>query len=252
MKPIVIVSPQYDYTSGGIKVMWALYGHLLARGLEVYMNQAPLWKDYVVIYPEIFHGNPANGGTVMRYILNKPGVMAANGVPGPTSFDFSDKLVYFSRLFSPTDTDDILFLPAINLNTFYHDPKIIKKNKCKFIGKGIDTHIQESEGLQVIDRTTAKDQAALAHYLRSCEVMYCFDPCTAMTEVARLCGCRVVMVNNTQYTETEFSRYEPGMNGISWETDNHASFDVEAFQSHYRGLFDTFGKKLDQYIGELL
>ena len=121
----MIVSPDYDYTSGGIKVMWALYGHLLARGHEVYMNRYP-HADVVAIYPEIYGSNPIGAKTVVRYILNKLGVMHGAGEPlkeiNPHEHNY-----YFSRLFGDTDDDHYMFLPVINLDIF----KDQKKNRDK-------------------------------------------------------------------------------------------------------------------------
>lgn len=246
MKPIVVVSPNYDFVSGGIKVMWGLYGHLLARGIEVYMNKYP-HGDFTAIYPEIFHGNPTKANQVVRYILNKPGVMGASGVPGPTTFDDSDLLVYFSQLFSEKETNDILFLPIINTQIFR--PLNGKRNhKCKFVGKGIDTHSAYTEGLFNITRDFARDQEKLAEYLNTCSVMYCYDTCSAMTEVARLCGCRVVMMNNFMYTKEEFSRYEPGMNGISWGVEENVPLDTDAFRQTYEDMKAVFGYSLDKFL----
>lgn len=250
MKTYVIASPQYNPTSGGIKVMWGLYGWLLARGVEVYMNQVPATGDLVAIYPEIFHGNPANAQTVVRYILNKPGVMGANGVPGPTHFDSSDRLYYFSQLFSddPIPSNKLLFLPIIDLHTFYVQKGKIRKNKCKFIGKGVDIHSSYTEGLFTIDRSFASDQQKLADYLNTCSVLYCYDPCSAMTEVARLCGCRVVMMNNTQYTKEKFKQYEPGINGISWGPEEQKELDADQFRQGYINLVRMFEFSLDKFI----
>lgn len=248
MKPIVIVSPEYDFVSGGIKVMWGLFGHLLARGVEVYINRYPATKDFIAIYPEIYHGNPTGAETVIRYILNKPGVMGANGVPGPTEFDKNDILIYFSQLFSEKETKDILFLPIINTQVFRVKRGTNRNNKCKFVGKGIDTHSAYTEGLFTLDRAFARDQEKLAEYLNTCSVMYCYDTCSAMTEVARLCGCRVVMMNNFMYTKEQFSKYEPGMNGISWGVEENVPLDVDAFRQTYEDIKAIFNYSLDKLL----
>lgn len=245
-KPYCIVSPDYDYTSGGIKVMWGLYGWLLAKGQEVYINRRPQ-RHTIVIYPEIMHGNPAKGETVIRYILNKPGVMASNGVPGPTSFDPTDKLIYFSKLFG--DTNDSLFLPIIDLNTF----KNYNRNRTKkayFIGKGSNTFQHPTNAIE-ITREMALDQKGLAELLNQCDVLYGYDPVSAMYECARLCGCRVVLIQDI-YTKEEWSKYEPGMYGLNWGKDNMDKLydNFDEFREHYKGMIDKFSKQLDQFIEE--
>lgn len=245
-KPYVIVSPDYDYTSGGIKVMWALYGHLLARGVEVYMNRYPN-KDFIAIYPEIVNGNPTNAKTVVRYILNKPGVMGSNGVSGPTSFDSKEKLYYFSRLFGETDMSHYMFLPAIDTRIF-RDKKQNRDKRAVFVGKGENKALHKP-GAVIIDRELALDQEGLSDLLNECEVLYCYDPVTAMTECARLCGCRVVMFNPI-YSLEEFGVYEPGMNGISWGFDQQIPLESDLFRHDYLNLKTEFERKLDLFIEE--
>lgn len=245
-KPYSIITPNFDPTSGGIRVMWGLYGWLLAKGQIAYTNVAFENPDFVAIYPEIMHGNEAKANTVVRYILNRPGVMASSGVPGPTSFLPSDKLYYFSRLFGDTDEEHYLFLPILNMHLFKDQGKKRTK-KAVFYGKAGDLHFDHPDGCIPIDRRVASDQAALADLLNECEVMYCYDPVTAMTEIARLCGCRVVMFNEV-YSKEEFSRYEPGVNGISWGKDEEIKLDTGAFHDHYQSMVELFSDKLDQFI----
>lgn len=246
MKPYCIVSPDYDPLSGGIKVMWGLYGYMLARGIEVYMNRYPA-GDVIAIYPEIVNDNPVGAKKVVRYLLNKPGVMSMNGIPGPTKFDPKDEIFVFSELFNVTGVDEKhhMFLPVINTHIFTDQGRVRSKS-CVFVGKGVDRK-KHDPGAIYIDRETARDQSALADFLNECEVMYCYDPVTAMTEVARLCGCRVVMFNDS-YTKDEFREYEPGMNGISWGKDEGVKLDTEGFRDHYMSLRRSFSNKLDHFV----
>lgn len=245
-KPYVLWIPDFDVTSGGIRVMWGLYGHLLAKGQIVFVNTQLPYMDTVAIYPEIATGNPLGGKTVVRYILNKPGVMS-NGInPSPTEFDASDRLYYFSQLFGKAqDPNHYMFLPILNTHLFKDQGKKRTK-RAYFVGKGVNTGIHPKDSV-LIDRSLAQDQAYLADLLNECEVLYCYDPVTAMTEIARLCGCRVVMVNPT-YSKDEFKKYEAGTNGITWGTEPTVPLDTGGFRKHYTDLKLQFGRKLDQFI----
>src|SRR4051812_8186794 len=95
-KPYVLTAPPFEITSGGVRVMYGLYGWLLAKGQVVFLNQKPSTGDCIGVYPEIEQGNPANASTVVRYILNKPGIVPAlmnDGTlrNGPTEFEPTDK-----------------------------------------------------------------------------------------------------------------------------------------------------------------
>ena len=253
-KPYSIITPPYDPTSGGIKVMWGLYGYLLAKGHVVNINVSYNDPNFVGVYPEISHGNSANAKTVVRYILNKPGVMGSsdgrgNIIPGPTSFDKSDILFYFSRLYAPDDIDSnhIMFLPVINTSLF-RDQRRKRDKTCVFVGKGKNTFIHPSDAIP-IDRTTASDQGKLADLLNECHTMYGYDPVSAMNEVAHLCGVRVILSQDV-YSRKEWEKYEPGMNGINWNKDEGIKLDTIEFREHYLQMIKIFEERLDYFIWE--
>lgn len=251
MKPYTIISPNFQITSGGIRVMWGLYGWLLSKGQIAFMN-GMMGDDFIAIYPEITQGNPANSKHVVRYILNKPGVMATNGVPGPVTFPKEDKLYVFSELYNDelkVDKDHIMFLPIIDLHTFKVTNTGKRTKKCKLIGKGVDLHLPETEGLFELTREFSNDQKALADYLNECQVMYTYDPNSAMMEIARLCGCRVVVIPSI-YKLDDYEKYEPGTNGLSLINDEQNMLDVEEFRKHYQSLIAEFDYRIDKFITE--
>ena len=253
MRAYNIVTPDFQITSGGIRVMYALHGWLLAKGQISFIN-GMMGKDYISVYPEIYHGNPAESKHVVRYILNKPGVMHLRGTEyKPYEIDKNDKVWCFSELYNEdpfkVDKDHIMFLPMLDLHTFKVTNTKKRKGKCKLIGKGTDLHLPETEGLTEVTRPFANDQSALANYLNECEVMYSYDNNSAMFEIARLCGCRIVVIPSI-YTKEEFSKYEPGMNGISYGLEENVELDAEMFRIHYMRLRKVFEIQLELFIEE--
>ena len=251
-RPYTIFSPEWSTTSGGTRVMYGLYGHLLAKGQVAHLNSKFNHSDCVAIYPEIQQGNPANADTVVRYVLNKPGVVPAiynDGTiaKGPTTFDKKDKVYYFSRLFGKTDEKHYMFLPICNMHLF-KDQKKVRNKTCYFVGKGFEQKLDKHPNDAIlIDRPLAENQQALADLLNETKVLYCYDPVSAMLEIARLCGCRIVYLPSI-YTLNEFSQYEPGLEGISWGQDDGTKLDTEAFRNHYQEMVKTFDKKLEEFI----
>lgn len=238
-KPYTIREFDYNPLSGGIKVMYSLYGALLLKGEEILANAVfPPEVDAVGIYPEISQGNELQTKHIVRYILNKPGVMTQNGVPGPSSFAPTDTLFTFSKMFMDLPDERCMFLPAINTEVFY-DRRLKRDKVAVFVGKGVAT--QPHDGAVVIDRQVARDQEALAMLLNQCEVLNTYDPVSAMTEIARLCGCRVNYLA-PDYTKKDYLLYEPGINGISFplEDETIAPLDTEAFLEHYKMLQARF------------
>ena len=255
IKPYIIYAPPFKVTSGGIRVMWGLYGWLLAKGQIVYVNEIIQGQNSIGIYPEIVHGNPLEATKIVRYILNKPGVMGkgtpgVNFKPGPMEFDPTDELYYFSRLYGVAkDQNHYMFLPILNTHLFKDQGK--KRTKTAyFVGKGVrqlaDANVHPKNAI-LIDKKIAQDQSVLADLLNECEALYCYDPVTAMTELSRLCGCRIVMIN-PKYSRDDFKKYEPGFNGISWARDEKIKLDTQAFKKHYMEMKEEFDRKLDIFI----
>lgn len=246
-KPYSIMSPPFSVTSGGIRVMYGLYGWLLAKGQIAFLNATFENKDFIAIYPEIVNGNPMEAENVVRYILAPLGEMSSYGETGPTSYDKGDLIYSFSKMIYDTDDEHTLFLPIINTHLFTNLKRRERPYKCVFVGKGTDTNLHPKDSVY-IDKNLSQDQAQLADFLNDCEVMYCYDHRTAMTEVARLCGVRVVIFPSIVSLE-QFKLYEPGMNGINWGKDEGIKVTDE-FRDHYLKMKDEFSRKLDIFIEE--
>jgi len=252
-KPYSIYTPPYDLTSGGIRVLWGLYGWLLAKGETVILNGIPDDPDSMIaIYPEIVNGSPLKCGTVVRYILQTPGVMSMFGQPSPTTEEYktnplykNDKFFVFSRIYDTfgVDDDHILFLPILNLHIFKNQG--LKRTKtCYLVGKGQNQMKHPKDSIE-ITREFAQDQQALADLLNKCSVFYCYDRLSAMMEISRLCGARVQYYGD--FPLKELTRYEPGMNGLGY-TDEKVQLDVDDFRAHYIDMIREFDRKLDYFI----
>lgn len=228
--------------------MWGLYGALLMKGQIVHTNVTYNRSDFIGIYPEIYHGNEMQAQTVVRYVLQTPGVMATGGIPGPSTEEIkqtSDHIFVFSRIYDTfkVPDDHILFLPILNLHIFKDQGK--KRTKtCYLVGKGQNQMKHPKDAIE-ITRDFAQDQQALADLLNKCKVLYCYDRLSAMMEIARLCGCRVQYYGD--FPVDELQKYEPGMNGLGY-TDEKKQLLTNEFRDHYIDLIDTFCKRLDYFI----
>jgi len=240
------MTPPFEPLSGGIRVMYGLYGWLLAKGQLAYLNATFESPNFVAVYPEIYQGNITGSNNVVRYILQTPGVMNLYGVPGETTFPKNDKIFVFSKIYDTfgVDDDHLMFLPILNLHLFKDYGKKRKKT-CYMVGKGENQHNHPEHSFE-LTREFALDQRALADKLNECQTLYIYDRCSAMMEIARLCGCRVKYYGN--FKKEDLEKYEPGMNGITYKDEEDIPLDVDAFNEHYRGMIKLFEKKLDKFI----
>lgn len=250
-KPYLIRTPDFEATSGGIRVMWGLYGWLLAKGEIAYVNALMPNIKSVGIYPEIYHGNDMETETVVRYILQTPGLMGTGTQTGefktgPTAFDKKDKIYVFSRIYDTFGVDDnhILFLPIINTKVFNDQKKRIKNKTCYLVGKGTNLNKHPKDSIE-LTREFAKDQEALADLLNECHTLYCYDRLSAMMDIARLCGCSVRYYGELPYEKLQL--YETGMNGLAYQDEVKYLWTSE-FTQHYRNMVDDFSTALDYFI----
>lgn len=232
--------------------MYGLYGHLLAKGQIAFVN-GMVNTESVGIYPEIFHGNELNATKVIRYILQKPGMMGAgfsdgSFQAGPTAFDPNDEKYIFSRVYDEWDSPDdhILFLPIIPLNVF--TDKKGKRDKVAFyVGKGTNLG-KHPENAVELTRAQTQDQTWLANFLNECQTLYVYDRMSAIMEVARLCGCRIVYWGDME--QELLKKYEPGMNGITYKDKAAEKLYADTFREKYKQLGREFDLKLDYFINK--
>jgi len=257
MRPYVVWTPPYDRRSGGIMVMHRLCHELNERGQEAYINvdqvntkwNTPYYgktalENPIVVYPEITHGNPLGYQTVVRYILNNIGKLS-----GPTAYPPTDILFAFSHMFNDWGAPEerIMFLPVIDTEV-YKDTGQHRDKALYYIGKGSRRYfIDETFDAIAIDNQTGADPQNLSHLLQTATVLYCYDNITAMTELARLCGCPVVLVPNGEYSEEKYQEHEMGMEGLGWNKMPEP-FDSSKFMERYKALKETFYSKLDTFI----
>lgn len=223
--------------------MYALRSWLEIKGQIALMNTT-YDVPFVGIYPEIYHGNDMGATTVVRYILNTPGVMAGYGIPGPTTFDKTDKIYVFSKLYDTFGVDDnhLMFLPVINLYVF-KDLHQKRTKTCYLVGKGVNTNEHPRDSVE-LTRMFANNQGALAELLNECHTFYCYDPVSAMMDIARLCGCQVRYLGGK--TRAELKKYEPGIEGLDFGYGT--TFSSRAFRDRYLQMRKDFEVKLEKFI----
>ena len=230
--------------------MYGLYAWLLTKGEIAYLNTR-IDVPSVGIYPEIYQGNDMEATTVVRYILQTIGKMGTTDqfgtfTKGPTTFDPSDKIYVFSRIYDTFNVNNnhLLFLPILNLNIF-KDLHKQRTKTCFMVGKGENTHKHPKDAIE-LTRQLANDQEKLAEILNECQYLYGYDHMSAMYDIARLCGCQVKYFGSAK--REELRGYEPGLNGIDF--GNGTDFYHTAFLHNYEYLITSFSEKLDYFIEE--
>lgn len=266
MKPYLIYTLPFTYHSAGAMVLQKLAKYLH----DFYPNNVfvlsekqdnfniPLIKDCkinrrdcIAIYPEGVEGNPFNCEVVVRYLLNLPGTFG-----GPTSYPSTDLLFVYSDFFNlkmNLPKDRILTTPCINTNVFY-DMKLKRIKKLYYVGKGKFYGNLEADNIGAgKDFEGIEGQKKLSIILNQCQLLYSFDSVTAMTEIARLCGCPVVIMPNDQWSKEDLKsslNYDAGGLGYGLEDESYAliSIDSDKMKQAHIEWERSFKKQLNNFI----
>ncbi|WP_342651042.1 glycosyltransferase [Pseudomonas sp. REB1044] len=236
-QPYYIYAPDYRRSSAGIRVLHMLCDALNQSGQEAYVTASVVNPDLItpklnadliaqhqfqglspiIVYPEIIDGNPLNGQTVVRYLLNRPGFLHGEGLYAEDDILFS----YTKPLLMPGMSEDrVLYLPGPDLTVFCppSDPaKRIPGKVCYYQGRNgqapIDSALLPPGAIEVTSRWP-QSWEALADLFQQCEYFYCTEA-SALAGEAALCGCLGVVIPN----EWAPLKLESTAYGVAWGTD---------------------------------
>lgn len=196
MSPYVVVTPPYYDSSNGVRVLHRLVHELRERGYKAYCTAKPnpLWnekkvnpdditQDFIVVYPEIFLGNPLGLHKIVRWALNKPGALDGTGREFKDGLQFSWYKKYLDK-------------PLLTINTI--EPELFTKGTnnqfdCFYVNKGRSKkRLPELEGLREI--VNLPSRKAYSDLLKQTRIVYTYDDDSQLIYEAMLCGCRVIVV----------------------------------------------------------
>lgn len=271
------MSPPYTRLSAGIKVLHYLCHSLNIIGENAYMvspqvnpnlrtpmltqeninSHLGIGLNPIAVYPEIYHGNPLGTKTVVRYLLNKPGLLLG----GPRSFDNQDILFSYHETFSTPEVplNNLLYMPTVDRRVFHYDPyKHYERNKIVYyFGPYQDADAEypdlvnylQSNAIQITSAYPSSHEE-MAELFRRSKICVSFHFSTVADE-ALLCGCPVYYVS-TKYTGYLSNTEEIKVGGISFGLDeesiNLARESIQRYVSSYDRLEDQFWDQLEYFV----
>ena len=259
--PYYIVAPDYRRTSAGIRVMHQLCQALRQSGQDAWILAEVLNPDLdtpkltdeirarhkaqglvpIAIYPEVVGRNPLEAQVVVRYILNRPGLLGERPEYGERDLIY----IYEPELKDAVSrVDGVMTLPSINTAIFNnrdnpHDAT--RSGACIYFGRhteGSREHAELAASSTVITRDWPPTPEEMAALLRRSEKLYCFEN-TALSTEARLCGCPVVMLPSPFFHPDAFFGRDQGFgHGVAFSLD---TADFEAARSSVGIISDIYG-----------
>lgn len=201
----IIYSPTYKNTSGGIIILHRLNTVLNCLGYISSIcefNNSIKVTNEIVIYPEIVKGNPLNATNVVRWELNKPGVVS-NFTP---EYGKNDLIVSFIPPFNPVvPTLTVFDMPNLLVNTNkVFDIVVLARRKLNLYHKEHPT----------ITKITPQNR----HWVAKCNTFISYDEHSFLSLEAAMYGATSIVIGNDYSTWklNPFFKYGIGYNDDTW------------------------------------
>lgn len=266
MRPYLIVGHDYRRTSAGIRVLHKLchlintigggVAYVLADVVNQDWNTPRANKDVIewianegiVIYPEVEDGNPLGARRIVRYFLNRPGLIRhARHMRGEYAFCWCGLL---SR-FVPSD-DRILTVPVVDTGLFY-DRGFERYGEVVWWGKYNGPSVFDDSTMKKITFDWPGDRVTLAALFQCARIFYSYTDYTMLTIEARLCGCPTVIIPSGFYSPTWWAWASPGgLYGLAWGPSigqiEVAQGTVRQFRHRYLEDVEKFGEQFNRFL----
>jgi hypothetical protein len=186
---IEILTPSYQPTSGGIRVLHYLGNCLTLAGFKVkmrcdflnpewgaYSQEIDLTKNHISILPEIYpitFDHPLK--KIVRWALYFPSILCN----GPSEFPKHEYVVSYADEYkdaceiAASKKCSVFYLPYVDMCGL--EDVILRKNKgAIWYGKGFGIKTPEIEGLPEITRDWPIPKKNLIHFLKSIDILYSY------------------------------------------------------------------------------
>ena len=268
--PIWIDAPQYHSLSGGVRALYLLCGHLNRLGYDAfvmgssgdsdvslpvqYLNrsiakqQQRAGREPIVVYPEVTVGNPRQARFVVRYLLNKPGLL----MPGAeASYGANDYFIDGAREHAPAGVRSFdLFMPLVDRSAYFPPPNgSLREGFAIFTNRAVFDQASAPDWLRphtLLSMQRPRSHAELGALYRRSRAMVTFERTSAIFE-ALFCGCPVICIANEHFNELTYQpRFRDG--GLIWGWHEHELEDATRKTETFRAIYGDLERSLDQRI----
>ena len=266
MKPYLIVAPRYRHYHMGIRVLNLLCSELNNKGIDAYITGSTeesksefnlkraedlsvkelkdLQYNGIVVYHSLVPDNPYNFTNVVRWWLGPYISSYVNSI----SFGYTPVQ---NELIKPEG-----YLGLIHIESFFCLPeKENRKYICYYFGKIKEDKklVPTEDNSVIITLDFPKERKQLAQYLQQAKILYCYDNFTTIIDESLLCGCSVILMNNSLFTKEyykENSRF--GLMGIGFQDEQYDIDDLKnqipEFINKYKEYLEKTKKELNIFI----
>jgi len=216
-------------------------------------------KQVVVVYPEGIVGNPLGGDTIVRWILNYPGLLG-----GEQTFTSSENIWAYSKSIADayrlTNNLEIpiLFVPAIRMSEIDINlgfPSLTGEYELMYAQKyrALGGKPEVMSGSNVIEITRfnrdSTSRLQTLNLIKHASKVHIFENTTIATEAA-LFGVPIVCHPNNFFSSL-ISSHELGESGVSWHPNPGLPSDQETSRHMLNVAWATLDDKISSCISLL-
>jgi hypothetical protein len=273
LHPIYIEAPPYAANSGGVRALHLLCHHLNGLGYNAYvirgaavnatsglrtpaLNRAIRlihkirMREPIVVYPEVTAGNPRKGKIVVRYLLNRPGLL----VPGvEKTYGDSDYFIHYTEEHALAGRKSFdAFMPLVDRGTYYPNP--IEPIRQGFLVYSLRVNLDRVflpewlTPVTAVSRKNPRSHQDLATLYRQSRAMVTFERSTAILEALH-CGCPVICIDAEHLSQGKaYHRLFKGAGLVwGWHEDRlaAAAAETERFRDAYSALEQSTPERVD-------
>lgn len=174
----------------------------------------------VVVYPETIPGNPLRAARYVRWMLYKPGELGVrfDCRPGDLYFCYQEA---FNTRCEAMEYGGVLSVVDWMTDIYRQSNFGVREGACYMVRKGKGrADLPSLAGLEVVDGLGHADLARIFNVRRAC---YFFDPYTAYSEYAALCGCIPIVVPLPGVDKNAWTPTEEGRPGVAYGEEDVAN-----------------------------
>jgi glycosyltransferase involved in cell wall biosynthesis len=207
-------------------------------------------REPIVVYPEVTPGNPRKGKIVVRYLLNRPGLL----VPGVEKTDGdNDYFIHYTEEHSlPGRTSFDAFMPLVDRNVYFPDP--VEPVRQGFVVYSLRVNLDRVAlpewltPVTMVSRKAPRSHQELAALYRQSRAMVTFERSTAIIEALH-CGCPVICIDAEHLSEGKaYHRLFHGA-GLVWGWHENrleaAAAETKEFRATYSALEQATAERVN-------
>ena len=208
-------------------IKWRIRDHI--RSFNTNPNfLTPIFKgvgvtdDFIAIYPEIVFGNPLGAKHVVRWFLHQPGFHNQRIYFGKNElyFKFNSSIRDFHFEGSTTSSTE---LKVIDYPLHYYNltnTAVDRTGTAYCLRKGQGKRIQHDLSDSIL--IDGKNHDEVARIFKRVKRFISYDPLTAYSVLAVMCGCESVVIPDDNVTEDEWCPNHSDRWGIAYGWNNLA------------------------------